>query len=162
MAMFRSKENGEMLRDSDMSFELLKVGFGPAVDMIRRNIVGGKEGGEGVVFSLYSGHDTMLMPLLAVLDSLDIRWPPYASNILIEEWETPSSEKYIRVIYNNRIVRTKSDWCDLSWCPVQTFLDYLEKFLPGEDYLETCQEQPKPKRQPKNSILPPYMSDIRK
>ncbi|KAG0293998.1 Acid phosphatase-like protein 2 [Linnemannia gamsii] len=163
MAVFRSKETGEMLRDSEGSFELLKVGFGPAVEMVRRNVIGGnarKEGGEGVVFSLYSGHDTMLMPLLAVLESLDLRWPPYASNILIEQWETPSSEKYIRVIYNNRIVRTKSNWCDLSWCPVQTFLDRLEKYLPGDDYLETCQEQPK--RKPKNSILPPYMSDVRK
>lgn len=83
MAVFRSKETAEMLRDSEGSFELLKVGFGPAVEMIWRNVVGGtarKEGGEGVVFRLYSGHDTTLMPLLAVLDSLDLRWPPYVSS----------------------------------------------------------------------------------
>ncbi|OAQ28847.1 phosphoglycerate mutase-like protein [Linnemannia elongata AG-77] len=49
----------------------------------------------------------------------------------------------VGVLYNNRIVVTKSNWCDLSWCPVQTFLEHLDKFLPGEDYLEKCKEQPK-------------------
>ncbi|KAG0075490.1 Acid phosphatase-like protein 2 [Linnemannia elongata] len=68
---------------------------------------------------------------------------PRAANLLIELWETPTQKKYIRVLYNNRIVVTKSNWCDLSWCPVQTFLEHLDKFLPGEDYLEKCKEQPK-------------------
>ncbi|KAG0264282.1 Lysophosphatidic acid phosphatase type 6, partial [Linnemannia exigua] len=143
LAKYRSTESAEMLRDAPLSFELLKVGFGPVVAMMRKNIVQAKERvKEQAVFSLYSGHDTTLLPLLGILDSLDMRWPPYMSNILIELWETPSSESYIRVIYNNRIVATKSNWCDLSWCPLQTFLAYLEKFLPGEDYIEKCQVLP--------------------
>lgn len=83
MADFRSIESAAMLRDDKGSFELLKVGYGPAVGLVKRNVVAGKgkEGGEGVVFSLYSGHDTMLLPLLGVLDSLDMRWPPYVSSL---------------------------------------------------------------------------------
>ncbi|KAK3814700.1 MAG: histidine phosphatase superfamily [Linnemannia elongata] len=161
MAEYRSTESGAMLRDDTKSFELLKVGYGPAVGLLKRNVVGGegKEGGEDVVFSLYSGHDTMILPLLAVLESVDMRWPPYAANILFELWETPTEERYIRVLYNNRVVITKSNWCDLSWCPLQTFLEHLDKFLPGEDYLEKCQEQPK--RMPKYSNLAPYQSDVK-
>ncbi|KAF9142386.1 Acid phosphatase-like protein 2 [Mortierella sp. GBA39] len=115
MAEFRSTESAAMLRDDKGSFELLKVGYGPAVGL--------------------------------------------ASNLLIELWETPTQEKYIRVLYNSRIVVTKSNWCDLSWCPVQTFLKHLDKFHPGEDYLEKCQEQPK--RKPKNNNQAPYQSDVK-
>ncbi|KAH7047263.1 histidine phosphatase superfamily [Linnemannia elongata] len=145
MAELRSTESAAMLRDDKRSFELLKVGYGPFVGLVKKNVVAGKEkeGGKGVVLSLYAGHDITILPLLAVLESLDMRWPPYAANLLIELWETPTQKKYIRVLYNNRIVVTKSNWCDLSWCPVQTFLEHLDKFLPGEDYLEKCKEQPK-------------------
>ncbi|KAG0377167.1 Acid phosphatase-like protein 2 [Mortierella sp. AD032] len=143
LATYRNTETAEMFRDAPLSFELLKIGFGPVAAMVRKNILQVKEGVKGqAVFSLYSGHDTTLVPLLGVLDSLDMRWPPYMSNILFELWETPSSESYIRVIYNNKIVTTKSNWCDLSWCPLQTFLAHLEKFLPGEDYIEKCQALP--------------------
>ncbi|KAK3842397.1 MAG: histidine phosphatase superfamily [Linnemannia gamsii] len=143
LATYRNTETAEMFRDAPLSFELLKIGFGPVAAMVRKNILQAKEGVKGqAAFSLYSGHDTTLVPLLGVLDSLDMRWPPYMSNILFELWETPSSESYIRVIYNNKIVTTKSNWCDLSWCPLQTFLAHLEKFLPGEDYIEKCQALP--------------------
>ncbi|KAF9131987.1 Acid phosphatase-like protein 2 [Mortierella sp. 14UC] len=159
LAIFRSTDTAEILRDAPLSKELLKVGFGPAVAMVRKNIVQAKERVKGqAVFSLYSGHDTTLMPLLGVLDSLDMRWPPYLSNILIELWETPSSESYIRVIYNSRIVTTTTNWCDLSWCPLQTFIDHLEKFLPGEDYLEKCQGE---REGTTGRASAPYESNVR-
>ncbi|KAF9901965.1 Acid phosphatase-like protein 2 [Linnemannia zychae] len=159
LAIFRSIDTAEMLRDSPLSKELLKVGFGPAVAMVRKNIVQAKERvKKQAMFSLYSGHDTMLMPLLGVLDSLDMRWPPYLSNLLIELWETPSTESYIRVIYNSRIVTTKTNWCDLSWCPLQTFIDHLEEFLPGDDYLEKCQGEPEVAS---GCASAPYESNVR-
>lgn len=81
MAELRSTESAAMLRDDKRSFELLKVGYGPFVGLVKKNVVAGKEkeGGKGVVFSLYAGHDITLLPLLAVLESLDMRWPPYVS-----------------------------------------------------------------------------------
>ncbi|KAG9061368.1 Acid phosphatase-like protein 2 [Linnemannia hyalina] len=93
------------------------------------------------------------------LDDVSDFVSPRASNLLIELWETPSQEKYIRVLYNSRIVVAKSNWCDLSWCPAKTFLKHLDKFRPGEDYLEKCQEQPK--RKPKNNNQAPYQSDVK-
>ncbi|KAG0211710.1 Acid phosphatase-like protein 2 [Mortierella sp. NVP41] len=146
LAIHLSKETAEIMRDSPQSLELLQVGFGPAVAMIRKNLVRAMDKNpDQALFSLYSGHDTTITPLLGVLDSLDMRWPPYASNVLIELWETPSKEQFVRALYNNRVVETKSNWCDLSWCPLQTFFQHLGHFLPGDDYLQKCQLQPDPK-----------------
>ncbi|KAF9931548.1 Lysophosphatidic acid phosphatase type 6 [Linnemannia zychae] len=138
-------ELAETLQDAPQSQELLKVGFGPVAALIHKNIVQTIKGvKEQAAFSLYSGHDTTLTPLLGLFKSDDTRWPPYASNLLIELWTVPShsKDKYVRILYNNKVLTTKSKWCDLSWCPVKTFLQYLDQFLPGEDYLQKCQEGP--------------------
>lgn len=40
-------------------------------------------------FALFSGHDTVIAPLLASLGAYDCRWPPYASHIAFELWTKP-------------------------------------------------------------------------
>lgn len=37
-------------------------------------------------FALFSGHDTVIAPVLAALGAYDCRWPPYASHIVFELW----------------------------------------------------------------------------
>jgi Histidine phosphatase superfamily (branch 2) len=71
------------------------------------------ESPDAVKLSLYSGHDTVIAPVLAALglynDDLCI-WPPYASRIVFELWQRhgdssasgSAAEHYIRVIYNGR------------------------------------------------------------
>lgn len=44
-------------------------------------------------FALFSGHDTVVAPLLAALGAYDCRWPPYASHVAFELWSKPSQGK---------------------------------------------------------------------
>lgn len=78
------------------------------------------ESSDAVKLSLYSGHDTVIAPVLAALglysDDLCI-WPPYASRIVFELWQRVGdssaagsaakpaaavTEHYVRVIYNGK------------------------------------------------------------
>lgn len=40
-------------------------------------------------FALFSGHDTVIAPLLAALGAYDCKWPPYASHVAFELWSKP-------------------------------------------------------------------------
>ncbi|KAG0222026.1 hypothetical protein BGX31_009405 [Mortierella sp. GBA43] len=61
-----------------------------------------------------------------------------ASNMLIELWKSPQGRFYVRVIYNGQVVHTKSNWCDLEWCPLETFTGYLDKFI-LKDMIGMCE-----------------------
>ncbi|KAG0029930.1 Lysophosphatidic acid phosphatase type 6 [Podila clonocystis] len=129
----------EMYRDAEGIFEVLQLGIGPLAQEIKRNLVAAKDGTTKVLLSLYSGHDTTLSPLLGMLDSADMRWPPYASNMLVELWKSGSGEHFVRVIYNHKVVETKSGWCDLSWCPLEKFTTHLDRFYVA-DLFKECQK----------------------
>ncbi|KAK3828178.1 MAG: histidine phosphatase superfamily [Benniella sp.] len=132
-------ESNEEYRDAKGVFEVLRLGIGPLVGDIKQNLLLAKANGK-VRLSSYSGHDTTLSPLLGVFDSVDVRWPPYASNMLIELWKTPHNEYFVRVIYNGAVVQTKSQWCDLEWCPLETFIEYLDRFI-VTDVAAMCQRK---------------------
>lgn len=48
------------------------------------------EGEVETKFAFFSGHDTVIAPLLAALGAYDCRWPPYASHVAFELWSKPS------------------------------------------------------------------------
>lgn len=73
----------EMYRDAEGIFEVLQLGIGPLALEIKRNLVAAKDGATKVLLNFYSGHDTTLSPLLGMLDSTDMRWPPYVSCFLM-------------------------------------------------------------------------------
>lgn len=75
-------ETKEMYRDAEGIFEVLQLGIGPLAQEIKRNLAAAKDGATKVLLNFYSGHDTTLSPLLGMLDSADIRWPPYVSLFL--------------------------------------------------------------------------------
>lgn len=88
----------------------------------------------------YSAHDSSLSALLGALQSMDMRWPPYASNMLIELWKpktTDNSNKdpfenyMVRFIYNGKPLVTS--WCSSplseGTCTVKDFVDYLDNTL---------------------------------
>jgi hypothetical protein len=80
-------------------------------------------------FELYSGHDTTIQALLAMMESKDLNWPPYASNLVFEHWKTTGNKKIVRVLYNGSPLQ--ADWCDFGkGCPVETFLSKLRPFVP--------------------------------
>lgn len=49
-------------------------------------------GDSGTKFALFSGHDTVIAPVLAALGAYDCRWPPYASHIVFELWSKPGEQ----------------------------------------------------------------------
>ena len=55
-------------------------------------------------FTLYSGHDVTLSPLLYVLGLHDGRWPPYASRVVMELYENENdvtgNRFYLKFLYN--------------------------------------------------------------
>ncbi|KAF9326637.1 hypothetical protein BG006_009953 [Podila minutissima] len=130
----------EMYRDAKGIFEVLQLGIGPLAQEIKRNLLAAKDNTTKVLLNVYSGHDTTLSPLLGMLDSADMRWPPYAANMLMELWKSGSDEHFVRVIYNHKIVETKSGWCDLSWCPLEKFTAHLDRFY-VPDLAKQCQRQ---------------------
>ncbi|KAF9577341.1 hypothetical protein BGW38_007499 [Lunasporangiospora selenospora] len=128
-------QSAEVYRDMTGMFEILQLGMGPLAKDIRKNLLNAQNE-DDLKFKLYSGHDTTLAPLLGLLDGADMRWPPYASNLLIELWSS-HGEYFVRVIYNQEFVKTQSDWCDLEWCPLDKFVAYLGKFV-LDDLTEKC------------------------
>jgi hypothetical protein len=71
-----------------------------------------------VLFTLYSGHDTVIAPVLAALGIFDhsCTWPPYASRIAFELWKSNLKlagnleqnnsiyDYYVRVVFNGKDV----------------------------------------------------------
>ncbi|KAF9348135.1 Acid phosphatase-like protein 2 [Mortierella sp. AD094] len=129
----------EIYRDGKGVFEVLQLGIGPLANDIKQNLLKAKANGK-IRFSFYSGHDTTISPLLGMLDAVDQWWPPYASNLLIELWKSPRGQYYIRVLYNGAILPTKSEWCDLEWCPLDAFIGYIDKFI-VEDLTALCKKE---------------------
>ena len=81
-----------------------------------------------VKFTLYSGHDTVIAPVLAALGVYDkfCNWPPYASHIAFELWKNGRKESlsrpqnetirdyYVRVLFNGRDVTRLIPSCSRS------------------------------------------------
>ncbi|CAO3571917.1 unnamed protein product [Mortierella alpina] len=130
-------QTAEIYRDMKGMFEVLQLGIGPVANDIKQNLLAAKDNGK-VRFQFYSGHDTTIAPILGMLDAEDMRWPPYASNILIELWKTPKGNHFVRVLYNHMVLETASGWCDLEWCPLDDFVAYLDRFI-LKDLISHCQ-----------------------
>jgi hypothetical protein len=54
-------------------------------------------------FVLYSGHDTVVAPLLSALGAYDCRWPPYASRVVFELWkDVETTSVFVRLLFNGK------------------------------------------------------------
>eukprot|EP00051_Salpingoeca_urceolata_P029067 m.6366 g.6366 ORF g.6366 m.6366 type:complete len:430 (+) comp2614_c0_seq1:61-1350(+) len=83
--------------------------------------------------SVYSGHDTTLIPLLLIFDAFDGKWPPFASHIEIEllqdaEGHSSSGELFVRVRYNKHDCEMPQACGGGVLCPLDTFLEHLTRF----------------------------------
>jgi len=106
-------------------------------------------------FVLYSGHDSTIEPLAAVIGVSNGNWPKYASRLIFELY-TPTKEAStdtvagIRVLYNGKDVTGQLSFCkgiiskvEPSVCPLKALFDFVNdsKFSggPGETgYNEAC------------------------
>ncbi|KAF8951393.1 hypothetical protein CPC16_009754 [Podila verticillata] len=134
----KALDTAALYRDAPESREFLRLGMGPLAKDILDNFVTASP----LVpqFKLYSGHDNTLAPLLGLLESTDMRWPPYASNLIFELWTAPSSERFVRIFQNGNLMKTTTNWCNLEWCAMSQFTANMEKYIPG-DVLEECETE---------------------
>jgi len=84
----------------------------------------------GKVLSVYSGHDTTVMPVLAALGVWDGAWAPYASMIVVETYYVDADERAFRLVYNGDVLTSKVGGCveGEELCKLETLTNYLETF----------------------------------
>ncbi|GMH94196.1 hypothetical protein TrVE_jg1257 [Triparma verrucosa] len=83
------------------------------------------------LLSVYSGHDTTIMPVLAALNIWDGQWAPYASLISIETYHVTQSNDYptgraFRIVYNGEVMTEKFEGCGGELCDLNILVNYLE------------------------------------
>lgn len=102
-------------------------------------------------FYLFSVHDFTLAPILGLLeaDISQMGTPPFASNLIIELWDTNSSEheKYVRIYFNGHPVIT--DWCNFEYCPLDVFVNHVSEYVP-EDQIAECAAKPPAQKRKRN------------
>ncbi|KAG0323150.1 Acid phosphatase-like protein 2, partial [Podila horticola] len=141
-------ETAAVYRDAPESRQYLRLGMGPLAKDIVDNFVSASQrttvfrraSSQAPQFRLYSGHDSTIAPLLGLLESTDMRWPPYASNLIFELWTAPSGERFVRIFQNGSVMQTTTKWCNLEWCPMSQFKANMEKYIP-KDILGECGTQ---------------------
>lgn len=81
----------------------------------------------GKSFSLYSGHDSTVEPLLVALKLFDGKWPNYTSALIFELWEGPDRE----------LVRIKYEDKEVYRGPLDAFKKLVANRIPS-DYEKEC------------------------
>jgi len=86
--------------------------------------------------TLFSAHDTTIMPLLASLGRQvwDGKWTPYASMLVVESHilttphnDFPSNYAF-RLLYNGQVLTSKIENCSGDLCDLKVLLDLIEPF----------------------------------
>ena len=108
--------------------------------------------GAGHRLLVFSGHDTVVAPLLAALGALHApgacRWPPYASHVAIELWAL-RERREVRVLFNGQPVTryvtgcgeqaTETQTADLDqseFCPLESLVNTIETL--DEEFKRDC------------------------
>ena len=108
----------------------------PLLRELMRRLQAAADGGASERLMLFSGHDTVVAPVLAALGGMRApglcRWPPYASHLAFEIWERAGGQAQpttrepaheVRVLFNGRAVTRYLRGCDQSatgdFCPLQ-------------------------------------------
>ncbi|XP_033096460.1 lysophosphatidic acid phosphatase type 6-like [Anneissia japonica] len=116
---------------------LFPLMVGPLVNLILENIGNSIEKKRCPKLYMYSGHDTTLMPLLAVLNIDVDHWPPWSADLIIELYENKQSEHFIRVLYMGK----EKNVCDSEegLIPVEKFQKCLQQYtIKPSDYAKNC------------------------
>eukprot|EP00727_Mastigamoeba_balamuthi_P008410 m51a1_g4191 hypothetical protein (403) ;mRNA; r:401671-403001 len=85
-------------------------------------------------YGLFSAHDTSVTALMAVLGH-DERWPPYASNVVLELWSAGDGRDYVRVQYNGELRHPVG--CRDALCTWDEFAAIVQKHSVS-DYASEC------------------------
>lgn len=136
--------------------EYAKLGMGPLWFEIMEQIqVHLRKEANAVQLSVFSGHDTTVMPLLASLDPNlwdDKDWAPYASMIVLEIHEVLTdnalfpSKFAFRLVYNGNVLTNRVTGCpsDMELCDSDILVRRIESFATLDADCERQQPFPEP------------------
>ncbi|KAJ2725505.1 hypothetical protein GGI07_001261 [Coemansia sp. Benny D115] len=124
-------------RDHPLAATNTRLHIGSFLGTLRdqlKNVVAGKTG--ITKLALYSAHDTTIGPILGSLkaSNQNMLRPPYTSNLIIELWKNTDGSRVVRVLFNGQVLQLQngSKWCDMNACPLDTFNNYLENYIPSD------------------------------
>ncbi|KAK9767187.1 hypothetical protein K7432_003186 [Basidiobolus ranarum] len=133
------KEYAYTHRDAELADEANAAVLGWLMRDILSGMISNRRKQVQTKFEIFSGHDDTIFGLLGLLKAKDMRWPPFASNIIFELWKSHKNY-YVRVLYNGEVLEVKHAWCKLNACPFDKFLGYIEPKLPASP--NDCSEKP--------------------
>ena len=122
-------------------------------------LVDEQKGGDPISskLTIFSGHDTIISPLLSMLGVHNWRWPPYASRLVFELWKDTNGVEnrgggakllskfdnyFIRVLYNgidltSKVIICQGQTINNQLCPVSAFVKYVsDDQFDGKNYFE--------------------------
>ena len=81
---------------------------------------------------------TLVMQLLVALQIDKNIWPPYASVMLFELYQTTANKPAVRLIYNGQVVTIP--FCGGNeMCDYDIYSKYMTLVTPPDDYHKVCQ-----------------------
>lgn len=118
------------------STDVIKYGIGLFVGDLMEDYQALTKSHKGYV-NYYSGHDTTLWPLVRAFGFLTSEWPPYASHMILEQWQPKSSagESYARLHYNGKLL-TVPGCTEPGPCPNSAFFPAIAKMIPSQSECE--------------------------
>lgn len=126
----------------------LKLSTGRTIAHFRNAIQDFLSNKRPVRLHLYSAHDSSLMALLLAFKLDSRKWPPFASNLVIELYECNVTKKYYVIVrYNGqaviipKLVEKYVHFWKESVVPLEYFMKYLneEKVMEAKEYKRVCE-----------------------
>eukprot|EP00698_Gefionella_okellyi_P003075 TRINITY_DN12890_c0_g1_i1.p1 TRINITY_DN12890_c0_g1~~TRINITY_DN12890_c0_g1_i1.p1 ORF type:complete len:418 (+),score=68.17 TRINITY_DN12890_c0_g1_i1:25-1278(+) len=112
------------------------LGMGTFVKEIRDNFAAAIQKVPGPRYRLYSGHDSSVTPFLNALRVNDNQWPPYASHVVMELWQSASNGAYaVRITYNGVVLQLPG--CSSPLCDWDEFTASIADVIP-DNYAAQC------------------------
>ena len=88
-------------------------------------------------FFVYSVHDSSLAAILGILQTSDLVWPPYASNLIFELWDDPEVGPFVHILYNGETFPLSSIGSHKPYIRLSELAEYLQNWA-EDDILAAC------------------------
>ena len=126
----------ERIADPSHKSKMVRAGIGRLVAMLSEGL---DPDTKTAKLSLYSTHDSCLVPLLMMLDAYPGEWPKFGAHVIIELWQDTEEDKWtVRVMYNWSVL-TLSICAPARLCPLVKFQALLYTYaMSKEEHDEIC------------------------
>jgi len=118
-----------------MGDETSKLAAGPFFVDINDAFTAMATTGKGPKYIHYSAHDSTVAMVLAAL-KFDGGFPPYASTVRFELWQTGDNQYAVQMVYNNQVIRPPD--CSNAMCPFNEFQAMVNSRLTIRDKTAEC------------------------